>query len=140
MFSITKTYQDYNDVTRTETFWFNLTQAELIEMEYGVDGGLTGMLERIMASKNDPELIHAFKDLVLKAYGEKSPDGRRFMKTPEIKRAFAETEAYSIIFMELAMDPKASAEFINGIIPTLTPEQQAKIKEFKENQQALEQA
>lgn len=117
MLKKTITYTDYNDVERTEDFYFNLTKAEIMEMELGTSGGLSAMIEKIVAAKDGPTIIKVFKDLVLKAYGEKSPDGRRFMKTPEITEAFSQTEAYSQIFMELATDDEAAAKFVNGIIP-----------------------
>jgi hypothetical protein len=110
-------YEDYNGVERTEDFYFNLTKAELMEIEMSTVGGLTATINRIIAAQDAPEIIRIFKDLVLKAYGEKSPDGKRFIKTKELSEAFSQTEAYSILFMELATDADAAAKFINGIVP-----------------------
>ena len=120
MLKKTITYTDFNGKQRTETFYFNLTKAEVAEMETTVDGGFSAMLEKIVASNDPKRIVETFKELVLKAYGEKSDDGRRFMKGPEIKQAFADTEAYSEIFMELAMDAKAAADFVNGIMPSIS--------------------
>ena len=117
MLKKTVTYTDYNGSERTEDFYFNLTKAEIIEMELTTVGGLSAMIEKIVAAKDGPTIIKTFKDLVLKAYGEKSADGRRFIKSPEIAEAFSQTEAYSQIFMELATDDEAAAKFVNGIIP-----------------------
>lgn len=117
MLKKTVTYVDYNGNERTEDFYFNLSKAEVTEMELSVNGGLTKMLEDIVASNDNQQIIKAFKDIVLKAYGEKSPDGRRFIKSPEITEAFTQTEAFSEIFMELALNEKAAADFVNGIIP-----------------------
>ena len=117
MFKKTVTYTDYNDVERTETFFFNLTQAEVLEMELSTTGGLSAMIQGVIDAKDTPQLIKIFKELVLKAYGEKSPDGRRFIKSPEITEAFAQTEAYSEIFMELATNDKAATAFVQGITP-----------------------
>lgn len=117
MLKLTRTYQDYNGVSRTEDFYFNLTQAEITEMEVSVDGGLVEMINRIVAAQDGKQIIALFKDIILRAYGEKSPDGRRFIKNQEIRDAFAQTEAYSDLFMELATDSKAAANFVNGIIP-----------------------
>lgn len=114
------TYTDYNGNERTEDFYFNLSKAEIMEMEMGTTGGLAEMIKKIVAEQDAPAIIKIFKDLVLKAYGEKSPDGKRFMKVKDGVRlcdAFAETEAYSILFMELATDADAAAKFVNGIIP-----------------------
>jgi hypothetical protein len=117
MFKKVATYTDYNGVERTETFYFNLTQAEVLEMELSTTGGLSAMIQGVIDAKDTPQLIKIFKDLVLKSYGEKSADGRRFIKTPELTEAFAQTEAYSDIFMELATDDKAAAAFVQGITP-----------------------
>ena len=117
MLKKTVTYVDYNGVERTEDFYFNLTKAEVAEIEMSVQGGFSKMLEEIVASKDNVQIVNLFKQMVLKSYGEKSPDGRRFVKSEEIAQAFAQTEAYSEIFMELALDEKKAADFVNGILP-----------------------
>lgn len=113
----TITYTDYNDVERTEDFYFDLSEAEVIEMELGIGGGLVDMVGRIVNAKEQPDIIKTFKEIVLKAYGEKSPDGKYFNKSPEISHAFSCTKAYSKIFMELATNEAKASEFFNGIIP-----------------------
>lgn len=111
------TYTDYNGVERTEDFYFNLSKAEIMEMELGTTGGFAEMIQKVVAAQDAPTIVKIFKDLVLKAYGEKSADGKRFIKSDEIATAFSQTEAYSQIFMELATDADAATKFINGIIP-----------------------
>ena len=117
MLKKTITYTDYNGVQRTEDFYFNLSKAEIMEMELGTTGGLAEMIQKVVAANDGPTIIKIFKDLVLKAYGEKTPDGKRFVKSEEISNAFSQTEAYSILFMELATDADSAAKFVNGIIP-----------------------
>ncbi len=117
MLPITKKYIDFNGVEREETFYFNLTKAELTEWELGVTGGLSQMVEKITAAKDVPALAKLFKDIVLKAYGVKSDDGRRFIKSDELTTEFTQTQAYSDIYMELAQDDQKAAAFINSIIP-----------------------
>ena len=117
MLKKTITYTDYNGNSRTEDFYFNLNESELAEMVVSVDGGLTAMIQRIVAAQDGKQIIATFKDIVLRAYGEKSPDGRRFIKSPELRDAFSQTEAYVKLFMELSTDHDAGAVFINGIIP-----------------------
>ena len=111
------TYTDYNGVERTEDFYFNLSKAELMEMELGVTGGMTEMLNKIIAAKDAPSLMKTFKEMIMKAYGVKSDDGKRIIKSEELSIAFTQTEAYSVLFMELITDDKAAADFVNGIIP-----------------------
>ena len=117
MIKKTVTYEDFNGVERTEDFYFNFSKAELTEMELSTEGGLQAKLQKIIDAKDNAQLVAYFKDIVLKSYGEKSDDGRRFMKSEERSKAFSETQAYSDIYMELVMDEKAAADFINGIIP-----------------------
>lgn len=117
MLKKTITYNDYNGTERTEDFYFNLSQAEVMEMEMSTAGGLAEMIKRVVASQDAPSIIKIFKDLILKAYGEKSADGKRFIKSEEIATAFSQTEAYSILFTELATNDKAAADFVNGIVP-----------------------
>lgn len=112
------TYTDYNDVQRTEDFMFNLTKAEVMEMEMGTTGGFTQMVNGIIAAQDAPAMIKIFKDLILKSYGVKTPDGKGFRKSEELSKAFSETEAYSQLFMELATDDKAAAAFVTGILPS----------------------
>ena len=111
------TYTDYNGVERTESFFFNLSEAELTEMELGTAGGFTDKILAIIKAKDVPSLIILFKDIVLKSYGEKSIDGKRFMKSKEISEAFSQTEAYVQIYMELVQDDQKAADFVNGILP-----------------------
>ena len=118
MLKKTITYTDYNGVERTEDFYFNLTKAELMEMEIGTTGGMADMIKRIIDAKDAPAIIKIFKELVLKAYGEKSADGKRFVKSEEISNGFAQTEAYSQLFMELSTDADAASKFVNGIMPS----------------------
>lgn len=118
MLKRTITYTDYNGVERTEDFYFNLTKAEVMEMEMTTTGGLSEMITKIVQAKDAPAIIKVFKDLILKAYGEKSPDGKRFIKNEQISQDFAQTEAYSMLFMELATDADAAAKFVNGIVPS----------------------
>lgn len=110
-------YVDYNGVERNEDFYFNLSKAELMEMEMSISGGLTEMINKIVNTQDAPAIIKIFKELVLKAYGEKSADGKRFIKSEEIATAFAQTEAYSELFMELATNADEAAKFVNGIMP-----------------------
>ena len=117
MLKKTITYTDFNGMERSEDLYFNLTKAEVMEMEMSTVGGLSEMIQRIIAAQDTPSIIKVFKDLVLKSYGEKSADGKRFIKTPEITEAFSQTEAYSVLFMELATDADSAAAFVNGIIP-----------------------
>lgn len=117
MFKKTVTYTDYDGLERTEDFYFDLSKSELIKMEASEAGGYTSMLNKIIAAKDGNVIIRVFSDLLYKAYGEKSPDGKRFMKSDAISDAFVHSAAYDVIFMELVTDADKAAEFANKIMP-----------------------
>lgn len=119
-------YEDCNGVLRKEDFYFNLSEAELTEMEYSTVGGYSEMIKKIINAQDVPTIIKIFKDLLLKTYGEKSPDGKRFIKSDELSTAFSQTEAYSKLFMELATDSDKAADFINGVMPKSIAKQNSK--------------
>lgn len=110
-------YVDYNGENRKEEFYFNLSKAEVMEMEMSKNGGLSEYIQRIVKSSDNAAIIALFKEIICKAYGEKSLDGKRFIKNKELTDAFVQTEAYSELFMELATNADEAAAFINGIIP-----------------------
>ena len=114
-------YEDYNGVERKEDFYFNLSEAEILEMEASSGGGFAEMVEKIIAAKDNETIFKVFKDMVLKAYGERTLDGKRFRKVDDNGRplwvAFSETEAYSNLIMELATNTAAAVEFVNGVLP-----------------------
>lgn len=117
MLKETITYLDYNDENRTETFMFNLTKSEVTEMEMSIEGGLVEKINKMVELKDGAQIMAFFKQIVLKAYGEKSSDGRRFVKSEELSLAFSQTPAYDNLFMRLVTDPQAAADFISGVIP-----------------------
>ncbi len=118
MLKKTITYTDYDGNKRTEDFYFNLTKAELMEMEMSANGGMEKMVQKIVSSQDSKQIVEIFKEIILKSYGEKTLDGKRFIKSQEIRDSFMQTEAYSDLFMELATDDEAAAAFIKGIVPS----------------------
>lgn len=128
MYKRTLTFEDFNGNERTEDFYFHFSKAELMEMEMAKEGGLQNYVEKITKAQNMPELMKLFKELLLKSYGEKSLDGRKFVKSPELSEAFSQTEAYSMLFMELATDDVKAAEFINNVVPSDVQAEVAKIE------------
>jgi hypothetical protein len=117
MLKKTIAYTDYDGNAREESFYFNLTKSELTEMQMSATGGLDQMIQKIVEAQDGGRIIAVFKELILKAYGEKSPDGRRFVKSKELSEAFAQTPAYDQLFMELATDADKASDFVKGIIP-----------------------
>lgn len=111
-------FTDYLGRSRKRECFFNLNKAEIYEKEYSVQGGLTGILKKIVETEDQPELIRIFKELLLQSYGEISADGIEFVKSEELSRKFEQSAAYPVLFMELASNSKAAAEFVNGVMPS----------------------
>lgn len=128
MLKKTVTYEDWDGNTRKEDLYFNLTTSELMEMELTTAGGMEKKLQRIVDAQDRETIVKMFKEIILKAYGEKSDDGKRFMKSEEISRAFSETPAYDQIFVELITDEKAAEAFVNGLVSN---EMRKRIAEMK---------
>lgn len=110
-------FTDYNDEVRTEDYYFNLSRAELVMLETSKLGGMKAYYERISQAKDSVAIMEAFRDLIHMSVGEKSPDGKRFIKSEEIATAFEQSEAYSELIMELLSDPKVALAFMKGIMP-----------------------
>lgn len=125
MLKKTITYVDYDGNERTEDFFFNLTKAEAMEMTMSKKGGYERWVKEIIDAQDTEQLVKIFKEIILKSYGKKSLDGRRFIKSPELSEEFSQTEAFSDLFMELATDSNAAAEFLNGIAPQMPKEDEA---------------
>lgn len=110
-------YEDYNGAPVTEVFYFNITKPELLELEVEYKQGFGQLLEQIIEAQDKKEVIQHFKRIILLAYGVKSEDGKRFMKTPQLREEFVQSAAYEALFMELATDDTVAAEFVRGILP-----------------------
>ena len=133
MLKKTIAYKDYDNNDRVEDFYFNLSKAEILEMEYGTTGGMTKIIEQMVATQDTARIMKMFKEIIMRAYGEKTLDGKRFVKSPELAEAFTQTEAYSELFMELVQDPDKFAQFIKAVIPDIPD-----IPEANENHQVAE--
>ena len=130
MYAKTIKYEDYNGNMREETFYFNLSKAELIDLEWRTPGGLENYMKHIMSMMDGQALADTFKMLIEKSYGVKDPEGRRFIKNEQVLKNFTETEAYVELYVQLATDDKAAAEFVNGIFPKEAVEAARKQKEM----------
>lgn len=112
------TYIDFNDEEQTDEFLFNLTEAELTDMTLGPTGGLENYIREMIRSRDAKQISEMVKNLILNAYGEKSQDGRKFRKSPEITREFESTAAFSQLYVDMLNDPEQLAYFIAGIVPS----------------------
>lgn len=131
MIKKTITYTDYFDQPRTEDFYFNLTKAELIEMEMSTDGGLEYYLTKISQEQDRNKLFQYFKKVILAGYGEKSDDGRQFVKSDELRQKFEQCPAYDVLLMEFFDKPDYAATFINSMMPK---DLSAKVEELQAKQ------
>lgn len=132
-------FEDWDGVEREEDFYFNLSESELMELELTSSGGFTKMMKTIIMKKDVPQLMRTFKHLILKSYGEKSADGRRFQKSEQLSEEFSQTPAYDILFMDLCTNAESASAFVNGIVPKKLADQSksAEVQEQMKNHPAL---
>lgn len=117
MFKYNIKYTDYNGIERDEIHYFNLSKAEMMEMELSTQAGVEEMIRMMIATNDNAKIVQTFKELILKSYGIKSEDGRRFIKTKDLRDQFEQSEAYSEFFMKLlANEDELQTKFINGVI------------------------
>ena len=136
MIKIPLKYVDYDGNEREEEYRFNLSKAELIDMEYSTEGGLKQRLDSIIKAKDTTKIYKLFVSIIDKSYGVKSPDGRGFRKSKELLEDFKQSEAYSELMMKIIGDSKFAADFVDGILPSDLRE---KIKESSENTEVTKQ-
>jgi hypothetical protein len=117
MFKHDITYENFNGETVTESFYFNLTSSEILELNASYDGGLGSFIQRIIDTTDQRSLIAEMKKLILLSYGVKSDDGKRFIKSDQLREEFAQTAAYDTLFMDLATNDNSATTFIKGIVP-----------------------
>ena len=131
MLKKTITYTNFNDEEVSEDHFFHLSKAELVELEMSHQDGLSEALKAIIEAQDGKAIISEFKKIILGAYGKKSADGKRFVKTQELRDEFESSEAYSTLFMELVTDADKAAEFVNGIVPQGLAEDAAKVTQLR---------
>lgn len=128
MFKETIQYTDYNGTTRTEDLYFNINKAEMIILDNSTPGGLHNKLETISKTMDNVQIMEYFMLLIDKAYGVKSDDGKRFLKSPELVEEFKQTEAFNIFFMKLIEEEGYADKFVAGILPEVSEADIARAK------------
>lgn len=111
------TYEDFNGQEQTETFYFNLTESELLEMEVEYEGGFTRLMMNVIEAEDEKRIFKEFQKLILMSYGQRSEDGKRFVKSEELMEEFKQHAAFNSLFMELGTQDKKAAEFLIGVLP-----------------------
>jgi hypothetical protein len=117
MLKKTVKYTDYNGAEQEEEFYFNLSKSELVELQVSEQGGFEEFLKKIIAEQDNKQLVARFKEIILLSYGKRSDDGKRFIKSAELREEFSQTAAFDELFLELAGDAGAATQFITGIMP-----------------------
>lgn len=131
-------YVDFNGIEREETHYFNLTKAEAIEFQWSESGGIEAVLKRIIEEQDIKQILKYMVEIISRAYGQKSDDGKRFIKSKEIWEEFSQTGAYDELFMELMTDPEAAGAFMKQITPQFDKNEARKSRPAKTPQDHLE--
>lgn len=118
MLTKTITYTDFLGKERTEDFMFNYTKADVQRLLFSTKEGLPDFLKRIVREEDRTKMFGFLEEFVLKAYGEVSADGRRFIKSDELSEGFKQTNAYSELLDEfIDGGDEAIAAFVNAVVP-----------------------
>lgn len=135
MFSRIFTYMGYDNKEHKDTWWFNLSESELYKMEIGSVGGVNGLMNRLLRENEPGKVVDIFEKIILGAVGERSIDGRKFVKNEDIRQDFYQSPAYNELFMELVSKPDNFRNFLLACIPE---ELAAKIKELGQDEAPTE--
>ena len=115
MIKQTVTYTDYDGEKVTEHLWFNLNKAELMELDKKYGGKLSNYLRRWSEKDDRTKLGVFFKDFILRSYGVKSEDGKRFVKSEEAARDFYQSIAFDTLFDIVLGDADKAKAFVDGV-------------------------
>lgn len=110
-------YVDYDGNKVTETLYFNMTKTEIAAMQVRMDGKFIDYLQDLVKGNKIERLFHIFKDIVLDSYGKKSDDGRRFVKSKELRDDFEASIPFDNMMMEMLQDPDKQSQFVRAILP-----------------------
>ena len=129
-------YTDWNGLEREEDFYFNLTKSEIARMQFDADGTLADRIRNIIRAKDTKEIMKIFEGIILKAYGKKSDDGRRFIKKDangnDLAIEFTESPAFDELYFELISDSEKFAAFVNALIPSDLADEVKRLQESGE--------
>lgn len=130
-------FKDFEGNPISREYRFHMSEAELMELEMSENGGWDSMVKQAANTQDGPKLIEIFKKMILLSYGEISTDDVSFIKVRDghkLAEDFMQTNAYSVLFMELATDAKKASEFVNGVIPSDLAEKVAKEADAKKHE------
>jgi hypothetical protein len=110
-------FKDFFGSDRIEKRYFNLSEAEVLDAQFDKQGDFSQLVQGIANTKDIESLGKLFKEIILRSYGEPSPDGIYFNKSKEIRDRFENSALYNALYTELLFDADAASEFINHVIP-----------------------
>lgn len=121
MIKKTLTFKNFKNETETEDFHFNMSEGELTKMQVAAidqkNESFSDKLDKISKGLQGKELVDIIDDLVLRSYGVKSTDQKRFVKNSALLEEFTSSGAYSVLITELFSLDGSLAEFVNGVVP-----------------------
>lgn len=110
-------FTDFNGKSQTEVGYFNINKAELGKLQMRHNGTYLDYLKLLSERKKVEEMYNFVYELILDSYGEKDPEGRKFIKTPEMRTDFEQSLAFSEMIVDLVSNPDDLANFVKGIMP-----------------------
>ena len=116
MQKLTVQYQNWDGDLETEDLYFHLNIKELQEMEKW-DVPLTKRIAKLTKTEDGTEAFELMRDIVEAAYGERSSDGKRFVKNPEVLKNFTQGLAYDEVILQFIDGTTDLAKFVEGLLP-----------------------
>ena len=116
MQKLTVQYQNFDGDLETEDLYFHLNIKELQEME-NWDVPLTKRIAKLTKTEDGKEAFELMRDIVEAAYGERSADGKRFVKNPEVLKNFTQGLAYDEVIISFIDGTTDLGKFVEGLLP-----------------------
>ena len=126
MIKKTVVYENLDGKTESEVVYLNINMIELTELEFVAEKSISDILKEIGETPSMADALKTFKMFLRFAYGVKSPDSKKLLKSDSIWESFENSEPYSALLWEMLNDAPKAVDVIMGILP------QKKIEELIE--------
>lgn len=111
MFKHSVEYVDFNGSDRKEDLYFHLSLPEVTRLEAEIGMGLEDYIKGLTTNQELNTLLAFLERMLLSSYGQKTSDGKSFIKSQVIREAFEYSQAYAEIFEQVLSNPDLARKF-----------------------------
>lgn len=116
MQKLTIQFENFDGETVSEDLYFHLNIKELQAMEeWPVP--LTKRIADLTNTQDGKKAFELMRDIIEAAYGERSEDGKRFIKNEEVLKNFTQGLTYDEVIIKFIDGSMDLAKFIEGLLP-----------------------